>query len=112
VRLAVPRLARWSHLCLHSLHCAGAHTERLGNLQNADSLLELLPDPRLDLGVDPRADKLGSELDFVRVDMYKLNGRIVFGEFTNYPGAGLDQFYPHEFDELFGSKWRWPPCDT
>ena len=54
------------------------------------------------------ADKLGSGLDFVRVDMYNLNGRIVFGEFTHYPGAGLDQFHPPEFDEIFGSKWRIP----
>jgi TupA-like ATPgrasp len=55
------------------------------------------------------ADRLGSGLDFVRVDMYNLNGRIVFGEFTNYPGAGLDPFHPAEFDAVFGSKWRWPP---
>lgn len=54
------------------------------------------------------ADKLGSGLDFVRVDMYNVNGRIVFGEFTHYPGAGLDQFHPPEFDEIFGSKWRVP----
>jgi TupA-like ATPgrasp len=54
------------------------------------------------------ADKLGSGLDFVRVDMYNLNGRIVFGEFTCYPGAGQDPFYPPEFDELYGSKWRVP----
>jgi hypothetical protein len=58
------------------------------------------------------ADKLGSGLDFVRVDMYNLNGRIVFGEFTNYPGAGLEPFYPPEFDEVLGSKWRWPPRYT
>jgi teichuronopeptide biosynthesis TupA-like protein len=55
------------------------------------------------------AERLGSGLDFLRVDMYNVNGRIVFGEFTNYPGAGLDRFHPPEFDELFGSKWRWPP---
>jgi teichuronopeptide biosynthesis TupA-like protein len=48
-------------------------------------------------------------LDFLRVDMYNVNGRIVFGEFTNYPGAGLDRFFPPEFDELFGSTWRVPP---
>ena len=54
------------------------------------------------------ADKLGSGLDFVRVDMYNLNGRIVVGEFTSYPGAGRDPFDPPEFDELYGSKWRVP----
>ena len=54
------------------------------------------------------AERLGSGLDFVRVDMYNVNGRIVFGEFTLYPGAGLDPFYPTEFDTLFGSKWLVP----
>jgi len=55
------------------------------------------------------ADRLGDGLDFVRVDMYNVNGRIVFGEFTCYPGAGRDPFDPPEFDELYGSKWRVPP---
>jgi hypothetical protein len=54
------------------------------------------------------ADRLGSGLDFVRVDMYNVGGRIVFGEFTNYPDAGLAPFDPPEFDEVFGSKWRVP----
>jgi len=54
------------------------------------------------------AERLGSGLDFLRVDMYNVDGRIVFGEFTHYPGAGLDRFHPPEFDELFGSKWRLP----
>ena len=54
------------------------------------------------------ADRLGSGLDFVRVDMYNVGGRIVFGEFTNYPGAGLELFDPPEFDEILGRMWRVP----
>ena len=55
------------------------------------------------------AERLGSDLDFARVDMYNLGGRIVFGEFTHYPDAGLGPFDPPEFDRLYGSKWHWPP---
>jgi TupA-like ATPgrasp len=69
-------------------------------------------DPKFPENIDlmfSLADRLGSGLDFIRVDMYNLNGRIVFGELTNYPGVGLDPFYPAEFDEVFGSKWRLPP---
>ena len=55
------------------------------------------------------ADRLGAGLDFVRADMYNLGGRIVFGEFTNYPGGGHEPFYPPEFDEVYGKPWRWPP---
>jgi hypothetical protein len=68
-------------------------------------------DPRFPHNIDlmfSLADQLGGGLDFLRVDMYNLNGRIVFGEFTNYPGAGQEPFDPAEFDEVFGGKWRLP----
>jgi len=55
------------------------------------------------------SDRLGAGLDFIRVDMYNLGGRIVFGEFTNYAAGGLEPFDPPEFDEVYGAKWRWPP---
>jgi hypothetical protein len=55
------------------------------------------------------AERLGRDLDFVRVDMYNIGGRIVFGEFCHYPDAGLVPFDPPEFDQHFASKWHWPP---
>ncbi|HUI16241.1 MAG TPA: ATP-grasp fold amidoligase family protein [Alphaproteobacteria bacterium] len=54
------------------------------------------------------ADRLGHGLDFVRVDLYNIQGRIVFGELTNYPGAGLDRFHPPEYDGIIGARWRLP----
>jgi teichuronopeptide biosynthesis TupA-like protein len=69
-------------------------------------------DPKFPANIDAMfalADRLGAGLDFIRVDMYNVDGRIVFGEFTNYPGGGNEPFDPREFDELYGSKWRWPP---
>jgi len=69
-------------------------------------------DPKFPANIDlmfSLADRLGVGLDFIRVDMYNLGGRIVFGEFTNYAAGGLEPFYPQEFDEVYGSKWRWPP---
>ncbi len=54
------------------------------------------------------AETLGKGLDYVRVDMYNLAGRIVFGEFTNYPGGGLVPFFPASIELLYGSKWRIP----
>ncbi len=55
------------------------------------------------------ADELGKGLDYVRVDLYNLDGRIVFGELTNYPGAGLVPFFPESAELLYGSKWHIPP---
>ena len=54
------------------------------------------------------AERLGEGLDFVRVDLYNLNGRIFFGEMTNYPLAGLAHFTPHEFDKQLGDCWTVP----
>lgn len=54
------------------------------------------------------AERLGKGLDFVRVDLYNVNGRIVFGEMTNYPLAGLARFTPQEFDKQLGDCWTLP----
>jgi hypothetical protein len=52
------------------------------------------------------AECLGAETDFVRVDLYEINGRIYFGELTNFPGGGNRRFEPVEFDALLGAQWR------
>lgn len=39
---------------------------------------------------------------FVRVDLYDMHGRIYFGEYTFYPGAGFDKFEPQEWDFILG----------
>lgn len=52
------------------------------------------------------AERLGSEVDFVRVDLYEVGGRIFFGELTNTPAGGLGKFDPREFDATLGSQWR------
>ena len=54
-------------------------------------------------------EALGADTDFVRVDLYCIGGkRVVFGELTNYPLAGLGQFRPPEFDRWLGEWWT-PP---
>lgn len=52
------------------------------------------------------AEKLSYGMDFLRVDLYNVNGRIVFGELTVYPRAGLIKFKPESWDEKFGSYWH------
>ena len=51
------------------------------------------------------AETLSRGFDFVRVDLYEVEGRPLFGELTFYPGSGLDRFRPAAFDRLFGSCW-------
>lgn len=52
------------------------------------------------------ARKLSAGVDFVRVDLYNINGRIVFGELTNYPMGGRLEYEPPERDLEFGKFWK------
>lgn len=54
------------------------------------------------------AEKLSAPFPFVRVDFYDVNGRIVFGELTFTPSAGLDTERLPETDVLFGGMLRLP----
>lgn len=54
------------------------------------------------------AQRLGAETDFVRVDLYDVGGRIVFGELTSYPAGGDSPFHPERFNEEFGRTWTVP----
>ena len=57
------------------------------------------------------AERLSAGIDMVRVDLYNLNGRIVFGEMTNYPLAGARRFDPATFDKFMGDFWKLPSRD-
>ena len=50
------------------------------------------------------AEKLSVDIPFVRVDFYEINNRVYFGEFTFYPGGGLEQFNPVSWDRELG-EW-------
>lgn len=52
------------------------------------------------------AQKLAHGLDFVRVDFYGMEERIVAGEMTHYPGNGFRHFSPVEYDYVVGQMWN------
>jgi hypothetical protein len=54
------------------------------------------------------ASVLGAAFDFVRVDLYDVDGEIWFGELTPYPGGGLDPFDP-ALNARLGALWSLPP---
>lgn len=54
------------------------------------------------------AECLGAHTDFVRVDLYDVDGRIVFGELTSFPAGGDTPFDPESFNEEFGRLWTVP----
>ncbi len=47
---------------------------------------------------------LSQGFPFLRVDLYSIDGRLIFGELTLYPGAGFTRFRPERFDYIFGQQ--------
>lgn len=54
------------------------------------------------------AHKLSTNIPFVRVDFYEVNGQIYFGELTFFPGSGNEEFTPESYDYLLGSWLELP----
>ncbi|NPV51854.1 MAG: glycosyltransferase [Candidatus Methanofastidiosum sp.] len=51
------------------------------------------------------AELLAADFDFMRVDLYNVNGKIYFGELTPYPGGVSTKFLPRYRDYYLGSLW-------
>jgi hypothetical protein len=52
------------------------------------------------------AEAISLGVDFVRVDLYDIDGHAVFGELTNSPNKGLSPFRPASLDHLLGDYLR------
>ena len=48
------------------------------------------------------AEQLAKGIPFVRVDLYEINKKVYFGEMTFYPGSGMEEFRPDEWDLKMG----------
>ncbi|HVI91552.1 MAG TPA: ATP-grasp fold amidoligase family protein, partial [Dongiaceae bacterium] len=51
------------------------------------------------------AEILAADFSFVRVDLYEVGGKPLFGELTFYPGSGLNRITPPEFDRQLVALW-------
>ena len=54
-------------------------------------------------------DKLAEGIPEVRVDLYLIDGQVLFGEMTFYTWGGFINFVPDEWDEKLGSWFTLPP---
>lgn len=54
------------------------------------------------------AQTLARDHDFIRVDLYVVNGEIYFGELTHSPAAGTVPFEDPALDLQLGSYWKLP----
>ena len=57
------------------------------------------------------AEELSKNIPFVRSDFYEINGQLYFGELTFYPGSGLEEFTPPEWDRRLGELIKLPHID-
>lgn len=51
-------------------------------------------------------EKLAKDFDFIRVDLYNIDGKIYFGEMTFCPASGFGTFFPEEWNYKFGNYWK------
>lgn len=65
---------------------------------------EPVPRPRNYEKMVELTEKLAASLKFARVDFYEVNGWIYFGEITFFPGNGMEEFSPVEWDYRLG-EW-------
>lgn len=61
-----------------------------------------IPKPRNLKKMIELSEKLAKGIPFVRMDWYEINGKLYFGEYTFYPGGGMEEFIPEEWDEKVG----------
>ncbi|EPG7578470.1 ATP-grasp fold amidoligase family protein [Providencia huaxiensis] len=52
------------------------------------------------------SESIGTNFDFVRVDLYFYKNQVTFGELTIYPGAGFEKFPDYTWDLAFGQPWK------
>jgi hypothetical protein len=57
------------------------------------------------------ASILGADWDFIRIDLYAVDGDVWFGEYTPYPGTGMLRYQPMSFDLEQGRQWQLPTPD-
>ena len=50
------------------------------------------------------AQSLSEGIPYVRVDLYNIEGRVIFGEMTFTPGSGFKDIQPPKFDHLWGKE--------
>lgn len=64
---------------------------------------ELITKPTMLTDMIAIAEQLSTPFAFCRVDLYNVQGKIIFGEMTFYPGSGGQKVTPPEWDMKLGS---------
>lgn len=85
---------KWQHI--PELIPSGAEVAGDGSMAKPEKLDEMLK----------IAKKLAEDFEFVRVDLYELNGKVYFGELTFSPGCCVLPYFTKKFDLEMGQKLK------
>lgn len=102
--------AKCSFACTDRFSKAGLHVtffDREWNVMPFErqypSCKKGLPKPKNYEKMIELAETLSASIPFLRVDFYEVDGFIYFGELTFYPGNGMEEFSPEQWDYILGS---------
>jgi hypothetical protein len=73
--------------------------------------LDEAPKPRSLAEMTEVSRKLSQGFPFVRVDLYDVDGRVVFGEMTFYPADGRKDFVPKKYNQIIGDMLALPKIE-
>lgn len=77
------------------------------NVYRSDEIRQDTPVPK-PIGYDKMinvAEELSQHFPYVRIDLYNVEGRIIFEEFTFYDGSGYQSYLPDSFDYVLGEMF-------
>ena len=58
------------------------------------------------------AAKLSADIPFVRMDLYEINGKVYFGEYTFFDGGGFQWYQPEKWEYEMGSWLQLPEINA
>lgn len=92
----------------YACHTQVPYDERWNPIEGTVAALqgEPMPPPASLATMIAAAERLSARVDFVRVDLYDIDGTAYFGELTSSPNKGLSPFRPTTLDARFGSELR------
>ncbi len=80
----------------------------LGIVQQHPMSNKKIEKPKMFEQMKELATKLSKGLPEVRVDLYEVNGKIYFGEYTFFHHGGMVPFHPDKWDYIFGANIQLP----
>ncbi|HEA29944.1 MAG TPA: glycosyltransferase [Leeuwenhoekiella sp.] len=93
-------------------HCQGYYDTEWNQLpfekKGGNTIKETMEKPHNFEEMVQVARKLSGDFPFVRVDLYNLDGKIVFGEMTFYPADGRTEFEPAHYNRVLGDYIKLP----